>query len=245
VLEEIAALLGPAVVQRETVPAEHADVAWSVSIDASCRSAPLVVWAEHRGAADGPVIGIETILEGDLPSDLAVVLRIALAASPRAPWVLDVNAAARYERGQIARLIDSEPGVPAAILWSVEATERGGRARIATRGLARCGRPEIEMHGVAAPLADAAAALVDAIAAIVIDDGPPEPGAPLEVGPDLIVSLRLAEGAAERAIVCGVRPAGAGAPEWTWPRDVVERVARGEAVVYRAPGATSAPEAAP
>lgn len=130
---------------------------------------------------------------------------------------------------------------------------------LGTHGLARCGIPELEMAEVPSELAESAAVLLHTMAGILLENSMPAPGETVEVGDELTVVLQpvaevsefindasagsepwriqarahgLSEFALVRAAICALQPVGRFRPLWVWPREVVERIAAGHAVLY-------------
>jgi len=130
---------------------------------------------------------------------------------------------------------------------------------LGTQGLARCGLPELEMDEVPVDLADQASVIVFTLAGTLLGGDLPQPGGCITIGDGLTVSLQRVEdvvrfiepntaGSAawraqvrqqgyeefgmERAVICGEEPVGQYAKAWSWPRDVVDRIASDRAVVY-------------
>lgn len=130
---------------------------------------------------------------------------------------------------------------------------------LGTCGLSRCGLPEIELMEVPHDLAEAGAVLLHTLAGLMLENSPPDPGQTVEIGDDLVVSLQpvaevqqfVKEGAAgsavwraravehgltefslPRAAVCSSAPEGAFKSIWRWPKEAVERIAEGRAVLY-------------
>ncbi len=130
---------------------------------------------------------------------------------------------------------------------------------LGTHGLARCGIPELEMAEVPNDLAESAAVLIHTMAGLLLENDIPQPGEMVEVGDDLSIVLKPASETSEfigalsagsepwrvqarshglvefslvRAAVCAPSPVGRYRPIWIWPREVVERIAAGRAVLY-------------
>ncbi|MBM4009172.1 MAG: DUF2314 domain-containing protein [Planctomycetes bacterium] len=130
---------------------------------------------------------------------------------------------------------------------------------LGTQGLARCGLPELEMDEVPVDLADQASVVIFTLAGTLLGGDLPQPGGHVTIGDGLTISLQRVEdvvrfiepntaGSAawraqvrqqgyeefgmERAVICGAEPAGQYTKAWSWPRDVVDRIASDRAVVY-------------
>lgn len=130
---------------------------------------------------------------------------------------------------------------------------------LGTCGLARCGMPELEVVEVPRELSEAGAVLLHTIAGLLLEGEMPPPGSTIDVGDDLTISLQrvadvesvipdaaagsaawrakarehgLAEFAQTRAVVCAEKMVGSFRPSWVWPKEVIERIASGKAVLY-------------
>ncbi len=251
------------------IVAEDPSVAWCAAVETPGALRPLVLWAEPArtpAAADPPdvrssrarwAVGVEVML--DVQDPLAVycrLLRTVAGGVPAAPAVLDVNSTRWHTRAELDEMLVSdaiEP--PAQIMWLTHVVEGPSGTWLHTHGLRRCGRPELEMLGV--PRADAAPAaeLIDALASLLLEGPPPSPGVPVEIGPELAVTLqpwwsvvphidRAAPGGpadragdagaahtGNRAVICAVGGDEDGS-RWRWPEAVVRRLQDDEATYY-------------
>jgi len=224
------------------------------------------------------VVGVETLLDEARPlEDFADVLALALDAVPDAAALLDANTGTWSSRDEIEAMLDASGAVPLderdtdgvrtiegldlppEILWAVHAVGRPDPEAplwLHTHGLARTGRPELELLEVPGHLGGAAARLLHLVAGRLLESGPVAAGATVEVGPGEAVTLQdwrivvpfvpegvpggagdrtgeLAEGhAGRRFVVCGPEPEGAYRPVWTTPRRVLERLDRGDLPLY-------------
>jgi hypothetical protein len=133
-------------------------------------------------------------------------------------------------------------------LYRIELRARGAGAPlwISTVGLARVGKPELEMLEVPHELAEAALQVVDALAARFVSEDLPDAGAPFEAGPALALSLVPANEAAEtvppevagspadrarfgdapRAAICAAGQRGAFRKAWVPPTDELRDLSR-------------------
>jgi uncharacterized protein YegJ (DUF2314 family) len=138
-----------------------------------------------------------------------------------------------------------------------------------TTGLARCGVPELEMLEVPARHAQAAAILINHVASLLLESPPPSPREPMEVGPDSHVALVPwkecvefmedeapgsrafrenaekdgdASFAGVRAVVCADKKRGQFRSLWAWPKDIIDRMEDGRAVLYASEHAAAATE---
>lgn len=138
-----------------------------------------------------------------------------------------------------------------------------------TTGLDRCGLPELELLELPARHSQAGAILLNHVASLLLEAPPPAPRTPIEVGPGLSVALvpwqdcsrfvpegqpgsvafreeaaRHGDGALAgvRAVVCGPEPRGQYRQIWTWPREIIERMEDGRAVLYASEHSAAANE---
>lgn len=203
------------------------------------------------------VLGVQSRIEA--PELFAPLTRLFKAAADRAAAILD-PATGRWVFGaELARVRDRHWRVPAEWAWSTRSVERpgGDLVWLFTEGLGRVGRPELELLEVPRALAAAGAALLDALAALVIE-APPPPEARWQVGATEWVVLQRADevasrlaalapgsiadrdrllvrsgGCEGRAAVCDPQPRGVYTQAWTPPERLLERVLSGEARLFR------------
>lgn len=266
----LAALVGDGLIETLSLPPP---VRWAAAIHPDAGGDPTrVVWtetADPRAMPEAPdavaaaaiVIGIETLLPtpdtGDPVAtwlDLAEALRDLGADGP----ILDPITGRWFDAQAIAQWTGTDREErPEELLWSIRATRResGRGVWLSTEGLARLGRPELEMLEVPEDLADAAAALLDSLAGQACDAAPPRHRGWM-VGPDLEVVVRTPEevletvdersagstvdregqvptahgSEIESVVVCGAEPRGAYRRIWTAPTEVLQAVMRGSAV---------------
>ncbi len=130
---------------------------------------------------------------------------------------------------------------------------------LGTCGLARCGIPELELIEVPRAHSESGAVLLHTLAGLLLENEMPQPGETLEVGDGLVVRFQkvgdvtpcvnpaaagsepwrvqarehgLSEFALPRAVVCAEKALGTFRSLWVWPREVVERIEAGKAVLY-------------
>jgi len=254
-------------------------IRWAAAIHPETRTGPTrLIWIEDAdptaslGGPDGvagadAVVGIETLLpaanSGDPWAAWLDLARSLQAIGVDGP-LLDPITGRWFDPPTIRRLLEARsPGasdglpLPDEHLWSVRAARLdGGRGVwLATEGLARVGLPELEMLEVPEGLADAAAALIDALAGLACEQPPPR-DRPWTVGPRLAVAARTPEEVLETIdersagsrrhrggrvpvasgdridsiVVCGTEPRGRYRRIWTAPIEVLQAVAGGSAV---------------
>lgn len=158
---------------------------------------------------------------------------------------------------------------PEEVLWMIHAVSAEGGGDEAptwlhTHGLNRCGRPELEMLEVPRAMSGAAGELINNIAEFFLENPMPPPGEPVEIGPGLRITFQpWREGArylapnvpgaladrkskdmapahtGVRATICAPEPRGVFRKAWVWPREVIERLANDDAIIYRTERATA------
>lgn len=209
---------------------------------------------EPRAAACRWVVGAQTVLDpDDALAGFVALLRLLAEPFADVPAVLDANSGQWHTRRSIEETLGGVAGPPANILWTVHIVDSGDErgAWIHTHGLWRCGRPELEMLAVPGRSIEPAAELIDTIAGRLLEVPVPSPDDVLEVGPGLEITLQPWQvvapfvgdapgGAADRGdapddphagvrgVVCATHPQGAYRKVWTWPREVIESIERGE-----------------
>lgn len=249
--------------------------------------APVVFWTERAVQADAGqlpdsamaackwVIGVQTVLEpGEAHAEYFHVMAMIAGAMPDVAGILDVTTARRFPRAELEQQFLVSDAVPNdEHLWSITAVttteDETAPMMLFTTGLARCGVPELEMLEVPGNLSQPAAVLMNHVASLLLEEAPPAPEEPLEVGPDAYVALvpweRVAQFVADevpgsrafrevarddgdgslmgvRAVICAPEKEGKFKPIWTWPRALVERMETGRVVLYASEHAAEASE---
>jgi len=152
-----------------------------------------------------------------------------------------------------------------AVGRSSEVVERGASGDtiwLHTHGLGRCGAPELELLELPAASAEMGGELISAAAALLLEHAPPPAGAPFGIGAGLNVTLlpwwnaiefmaddepgglaHRGDGSDEahtgvRAVICAAEPRGTMRQIWSWPKDVIDRLAGGDAALYLTSRAT-------
>ncbi|MCZ6734824.1 MAG: DUF4026 domain-containing protein [Planctomycetota bacterium] len=213
------------------------------------------------------VLGAETVLDGnDTLSSYTRLVRAVAGSFQDIPAILDVNCTRWHLRHDINRLFlcdEIEP--PAEVLWIIHVVQKPaetGTAWLHTHGLWRCGRPELELLQIPGECIGPTCELLSTIAELSLDEPLPEPGEPLEVGRELAVTLQPWREAAKfldhdipgsitsrqadaddphqgiRAVICESRSPGTRRATRLWPKDIVLKVQRHEAALYRSQRAT-------
>jgi uncharacterized protein YegJ (DUF2314 family) len=243
-------------------------VLWNAVVAFPGRDRPAIVWTEaaralEPGELDDPeargcrwILGVETLLdEYAALGDFITIMRLVSGAFPQVPAVLDVNCGRWHPRAALDEHFAPGAEPPESVLWTTHVAvssqeDDDAVAWLHTHGLARCGRPDLEMLEVPARLAERAAELLSALAGRMIEEAAPAPGAPFEAGPALEVRLqpwktvapRLGSGpggTADRIGMPGAAHLGARAVVCPGdgtltpcPRDVLDRIGGGEASFY-------------
>ena len=260
----------------EEVPGE-AEVIWSRAVKIPDHGQPAVIWSEPARPLDPKelddsgarqcrwIVGAETVLDQEDPlGDFARMIRWLAGSVTDLPALLDANSGRWHPRDALHRglLADDLPPMPEA-LWIVHAVGNAdGATWLHTHGLARCGRPELEMIGVPSRYATTACELLCAIAGRLLEEPAPPPGEPFEIGRDLAVTFRrwqevvpligagvpggMADRGPEdhtahrgvRAVVGPASAEGAGRDIRLWPKDALEAVAEGGTPLYLSRQAT-------
>ena len=252
-------------------------VAWAVVAHEAARPS-WVLWCEPCGpssAGEVPpsanasrwIVGIDTLIAMPDGFEHAAAATLARHRAMKR-WL--------HEGGAVAALLDPATGrwLDAAEwrddrgqdetasleeLWCVRVHRRPGASKVwlSTEGLVRCGRPELELLEIPESLAAPGAALLDDLAALLLEEAP-SPETPWRIGPSIEVSLErldevlasLAASApgsledrrrldadaaidAHRAVVCASERQGSYRRVPVPPIEAIERIARGEAGLYR------------
>ena len=216
-------------------------------------------------------IVVESLLEVGDPRLGWGRLATVLASSADAIAIIDATTGRWFDRAEIdGDLLESELGPPEDVLWRVQAVSGheefdGGTLWLYTRGLLRCGLPELELLELPGRHAASGARLLDALAGLLLEDGAPPPEIPYPLGPDLRVALipwtdvietldpeSLGSDAdrralsqetpnplrARRAAVCDLEPRGSFRRVWSWPLAALEILDGPEVRVFRSDAAT-------
>ncbi len=250
---------------------------WALMVKVPGVVSPVVLWAERALPADPTqlpdprmaackwVLGVQTILEpGEAHAEYFHLVAMLAGAFPEIVGVLDVTTARRFSREELEQQFIAQDAVPNdEFLWSISAVapteEDDAPMMLFTTGLARAGLPELEMLEVPSRHSQAAAILMNHVASLLLEEPPPAPGEPIEIGPDVNVALvpwreiarfmdpdvpgsatfREAAGEAGdaslsgvRAVICAPEQVGQFRKLWSWPRATIEKMEEGRAVLY-------------
>jgi len=282
---EILALLsssGARVLDETIEPAD--DALWAALVSCPALACPVAVWAEPAQALSPGevgdasaeqcrwVIGLQTMLERDEPVEsFAALLKGAAAGLAEARALLDVAAHRWYPRAQLDALARNHANVvPAELLWTTHIVA-GGMSKagdrsdddapvwLHTHGLARCGRPELEIVEVPAKHLRGAARLLQEVAEMIIDSPHPQAGDIMPIGRHAAVAIvpwqdvaphvnRDAPGSIDdrvrgdeddpehagwRAVICDPEPRGTFRKIWTWPSQAIHSLEGEDAVIWR------------
>jgi hypothetical protein len=143
------------------------------------------------------VIGVELLLPPErLLRSFVTAMRLAAAVSPDAPAILDVASSTWHTRDSLDRWFtrdDADP--PEWMLWTAHAACRdreyrpGQLAWIRTSGMWRCGLPELEIIDLPTELVQSGVTLVHAVAELLLESPPPQPGVRWSIGHDIDIAL--------------------------------------------------------
>ena len=284
-LAGLAGALEASIEVLEFLPSADERSPWSVVVRIPGRGAPVVISLERtkrmdevppaiagRVAASRFTLIVESLLESEDPRlDWAKLVGIATAHEGSIA-VLDASTGRWFDGPEIdGDLLDAELGPPEDVLWRVQAVSTSedldqGTVWLYTRGLLRCGLPELELLEVPGASAPAASRILDALAGLLLEDGPPPPEVPYSIGPGIDIAMipwreaiealdpeSLGDDAdraalsqetpnplqARRAAVCDIEPKGSFKKIWTWPADAVAHFSRPDASIYRSDAATA------
>lgn len=214
---------------------------------------------------------VESLLDPSEPLRSWATLVGVLVDEPSAIAVLDATTGRWFDRRELAEdALDPELGPASDVLWRVQVVStsedlEAGTAWLFTRGLLRCGLPELELLEVPGTRVRTGAELLDAVAELLVEEGPPPPEVPYQIGRDASIALvpwqevaktldRESLGSEEdrramsqetpnplrarRAAICDLEPRGSFRPVWSWPRDAIDVMDRADAAVRRSESAT-------
>lgn len=221
--------------------------------------------AEAISAARWCVVVESLLSPGTALQDWARLARV-VGGDPRTVAMMDATTGRWFSNDEIRHeIFDSELGPPQDVLWRVQVISTSeelevGLVWIMTRGLSRCGLPELELLEVPGELASAGVRLLELLGGLLLEDGMPPPELPYPLGPDLNVAMlpwselvgtldpdslgsvqdreALSQELpnpflARRGVVCGTEPRGAFKRIWTHPREVLHALRAPDVVVYR------------
>ncbi|MEE2894581.1 MAG: DUF4026 domain-containing protein [Planctomycetota bacterium] len=284
VLAATASFIGEQIDVLELQPSPDEKRPWSLVVRIPGHELPVVVGCERTKRMDEvpPALREEVVA-----SRWSVVVESLIdEARPLVAWsrlatilgsiedvvaVLDATTGRWFDREEMARsVLDPDLGPPEDVLWRVQAVSdredvESGTVWLHTRGLLRCGLPELELLEFPGTHLEAGVRLLDAAAGLLLEDGPPPPEVPYALGPDASVTLvpwaevaatldRESLGSdedraalsqetpnplrARRAVLCDLEPRGSFRKIWTWPRSAIEVLERPEVAIYRSDTAT-------
>ena len=259
-LEEVgralATFVGAAVDVAE-MDATDTSTAWIARVRIPALPADAVFWAEEAapealelaGCSDGWTLAMQTGLHADDPvGHFADLLRILTGSLAGAAGIVDVNTGRWHPREVLeSTVLDAQGDLPEEALWitrvvdgPADAEPADRHAWITTHGLDRCGRAELEMLAVPPILVSDAVQLVDAVAAISLEQDLPAAGVEIPLADECGITLaapsdvldRLppgAPGSGQRDAYCAIITG----TEELFPRELVSRLRRGDATIVR------------
>jgi hypothetical protein len=274
-----AARLDGAVEVLELQPSTDDRHPWSLVVRMPDHDVPVLVACERtkrmdeirpdlRDAVSGSrwSLIVESLLDPSRPAASWATIASVLLDDSSAVAVLDATTGRWFDRHElVSDVLDAELGPPMDVLWRVQVVSDSadlveGTAWLMTRGLLRCGLPELELLELPATHARTGARLLDAVAELLLEEGPPPPEVPYPIGAEIAVAFvpwtEVAETLdttslgsdadrralsqetpnplrARRAVVCDLEPRGSFRPVWSWPRDAVTRLDLPEASIRR------------
>lgn len=250
---------------------------WALMLRVPGVTSPVVIWAEHALSADSAqlpdekmrtskwVIGMQTVLEaGEQHAEYFHLVAMLAGALPELTGMLDVANGRRYTRAELDTQFLAADAVPNdEFVWTITAISPDesdeSPMMLFTTGMARCGLPELELLEVPSKHAQTAAVLMNHVASLLLEEDPPAPGDPFEIGPDISITMvpwreyaqymqdetpgsiafrRVAGSQGDgtlqgvRAVVCAPERQGTFRKVWTWPSNVIHMMEEGRAVLY-------------
>ncbi len=248
-------------------------VAWTV-LARETGAPPWVLWCEPTAGGEVPpsavesrwIIGLETLIAPPGLDESASqtlsrhrVMKQWLHAAGATSALLDPTTGRWLDAVEWSEDRSRDSRASLEELWCVRAHRRPGASLVwlSTEGLHRCGRPELELLEIPEALAAAGAAVLDGVAALLLES-PPPPETPWRIGPASEVSLERIEevlpalpasapGSLEDrrrldldasveapiAVVCASERRGTYRRLPVPPIELLERVGRGEVGLYR------------
>jgi len=283
----VASWVGREVEMESSEPDEDEGMLWALMVNIPGVNSPVVLWAERAlnaepGQLEDPamaackwVVGMQTVLEpGEAHAEFFHLMAMLAGSLPELTGILDVSNARRWPRQEIEEQFLAADAVPNdESLWTITAVatsdEEDVPMMLFTTGLSRCGLPELEMLEVPARHSQAAAILLNHVASLLLEAPPPEPEEPIEIGPDILVTLipwqecaryiaeetpgstAFRETAREqgdgslmavRAVICSAKKRGSFKQLWAWPIEIIESMEAGRAVLYASEHSAAATE---
>lgn len=223
---------------------------------------------DPRAEACKWLLGLESVLDqADPLTSYVSLVRFLFSPFPDLPGLLDANTTGWMSRDALEEFFLEEGSqAPAETLWIIHVVRDESKDRgsiwLHTHGLWRCGRPELEMLDVDRAHLHEASSLLNDLAERLIDETPPPPGEPYLIGQELLVMLRPwqevvarlppeAPGGTRdrqekndnmhlgaRAVVCDVQPDSEDGRINSYPREVLERLAEDDVVLYKSAAST-------
>ena len=221
--------------------------------------------AEAIAAARWCVVVESLLSTGEALADWTRLAAV-VGGDDRAVAMMDATTGRWFSRADLRNeVFDAELGPPEDVLWRIQVISAheeldAGQVWILSRGLNRCGLPELELLEVPGNAASAGVRLLELLGGLLLEDGMPPPEIPYPVGPGLDVAMipwpQIVETLdpeslggvqdrealsqetpnpllARRAAICGPEPRGAFKRIWTHPADVLAALGAADVAVYR------------
>ena len=127
---------------------------------------------------------------GEQHAEYFHIVSMLAGSLPELTGILDVSNGRRYTRAELDAQFLAPDAVPNdEFVWTITAIspDEGDESPVMlfTTGLARCGLPELELLEVPGRHAQTAAVLMNHVASLLLEEAPPAPGKPMEIGPDI------------------------------------------------------------
>ncbi len=248
-------------IRRAENPDERDEVRWAFALRVPSVDSEVVLWAERAASGsvvEAPeldsairrcpwVIRMQAVLGAEDPvADHFLLTTMLAGIVPDGPAIIDASSDAVFDRAELdAWYLHPQAKPLERLLWSIKGLTIDGdageepRVIVRTKGLARCGRPELGIFEAPGRHLDAAVTLVHAVASLLLEGPMPARESAMEIGHGITVHLVRAEvetgEGPERvretiALLC--ERGDDGTAGWSWPRRAIERVESGNAVLY-------------
>jgi hypothetical protein len=280
VTERLASVFGSRITFHGPPPEQPAQAAWAIVFEVEGHASQLVIWSEPVmsealqvppfAANARSIIGIQSMLDPEDPLASWSLMISLIGGAVEAPAaLLDIETEQWFSGEEVAtRLLGEDPTPEETMLFRIHAAStveqpgEGDHVWLRTLGMHRCGRPELEMLEVDGRSLPLAHDLMEAVGALCLHRGAPEPGFAFEGGVNVFLSLQRLEGQLEllkdsavgtrahrigmgasddganpmlsgRAVICGAEPRGSYREIHAWPKEAIDLLARGEAGLER------------
>ncbi len=255
---------------------------WSMPVAIGSHPIPAVVWVEQVQDPEGlpPVaaqarwlLAVQTILDPQQPLDTWTRMAGLLVDASTEPLaLLDEETEQWFGPEELSLHFRGDaPTIHEEMLFRVDAfalespPEHADSIWLHTRGLHRCGCPELELLELPGERMSTAHELLNAVGAMLVARGTPGPGEPFEIGPPARLMLQdwtrctefLSDGSVggrrhretlggsrdnpllvARAVLCSPELAGTFRKIHVWPRETMDSIDSGESALERTPSWT-------